>query len=328
MRRILKIILVTFLIYVLLESWAQFRFDKRSVSYPAKMRNNFGMTHLDACRLKPYFKEWSQSGVLYQTDKYGFRCGNQTQNDGDVLLLAGDSIAFGVGLNYEESISGHLEQELQNSMALRVLTQALPGGCPSLTVEHLREDNLIDRIPKPKWILHSINHYDTMDDYLYHLELENNKDFYKYVKKKTKITLGGYFITMLQKKLRSFFLRNPVFPSLHAGVRWSRVSMEYSTKPIKKLNEICKENGIKLILFGLPDKGETGFPGSEHWSPMQEFCEQEAIAFLDIEMELEKAKRQGTKLYLDDGIHFTSAGSHVIGNTLANKIKSLYTSKY
>jgi hypothetical protein len=339
------------------EAWARFRFAEQSLWLPMSLRANIAPTPLASRRLVPNYHGVSQWGQAIFTDAFGFRCAERftvihreapseallptglqvetskfkptglepSQDKKNIepfktssVVLAGDSIAFGMYLPFEDSWGFHLERHLRDKY---VHVQAVPGGSQALTLDHLFGPDELMAQTKAPWLIHTVTNYDNTDNWLYDVDAHERQQFSTRFLRQLQSTLGPYWIQMLKVKARAFLKKdrrkNLLFAEAQPPTRQGATQ-----RALEKLQQACLEQQVKLSIVFTPDRGELmsqGQPGAK----VAELCQRLSLPFFDLCEALKfEASRPHSKLKLErvfrsDRIHFTPEGALWAGKLLA-----------
>ncbi len=289
-----------------------------------ELRSNFDINPLAARRLKKNYAGLSKKGEKITTDHFGFRClpkPDQRTDDASIkknLILAGDSIAFGMYLPFKKSWGYHLQHQLIN---WNVLVQALPGGSQALTLQHLFGDDHLAKQTQAKWIIHSLTHYDNTDNWLYEEDMKKQAQettiFFRLIQK----YCGPYWIQMIKLKVRSFFQKDQRKQLLFANSVDRKGATE---RALTQLKARCLKDGISLAIVFTPDRGELlakGDPGLQ----ARELCNHLNLPFFDLNRafrnEHKKENLDLKLIFRKDNIHFTPLGAKWAGKLLSQWFK-------
>ena len=284
------------------------------------LRENLASTPLDSHRLRPNQNLVSHKGIPFHTNQWGFRCKKEPSllPNATNLLLGGDSIAFGMYLPFEQSLGHHLQLKLYSNF--NVLVSAIPGGSQAMSHDLLFGPDQLAQKVKAKWLLHSVNHYDDNDNWLYEIDEEKRRGLRGELRK-AKNLLGPYAIQMLQLKTRHFLSKDQRKDLLLYAdeipqpnpTKWG-----HTQRALEKLQKVCLDSGIHLALFFLPDRGELSSQGDQHNDTMEAWAKAQSIPFLDLEKLLEREPPSlKEQLFKSDGIHLTPSGSQTVAKHLA-----------
>jgi hypothetical protein len=308
--------------WALFEGWARVRYDLNNPWLPMGLRNNIASTSLEAHRLKPNRHLMAKHGISFHTDQFGFRC-EETPKElpaADKIILGGDSIAFGMFLNFKDSLGHHLQKALKPNF--KILVSALPSGSQAMTQDLLFGPDQLAKKSEARWILHSINHYDETDNLRYQNDKLNQQGWRQHVRK-IKTLVGPYGIQMLQLKLQNFLAKDKRKDLLlHADNQQGRGAVHpwpNTQRALENLKKSCDHANTRLALFFLPQQGELEATGHRHNDAMETWATSQGIPFIDIEQHLEGAPSTVRKLlFKDDGIHLTAKGSEAVASLLAD----------
>ena len=317
----IKAIFILCLCIVTLEFLAQFRFQQNNIWLPMKLRKNIAENSLASHRLNKNFSGKSSTGIPFYTNSFGFRCSlNDFQNkshnsDKNIVLLAGDSICFGMYEPFKNSIGYYLNKNI-SKYNWNCMTQAIPGGSQAMTTDHLFGPDHLAKQTKAKWIIHSITHYDAVDNLLYNQDKEKLKNSSDRILRLLKISLTPYFAQMLQVKVRDFLLKDDPTDLLFAD---SLNRNNASTKTIKALFDACKKENISLAFFFTPDRGELLNPSFEKQKELEAFFNKNHIPYFDLRLALKNDQSIDlNKVFRDDKIHLSQYGAMKSAEKLSN----------
>jgi hypothetical protein len=307
------------------EGLARYRYDLQNIWLPMALRDNLAPSALKSHRLVPHYAGTSHSGIDFYTDKWGFRCSKSeylasvnsnrsADQSSSGLILAGDSIAFGMYQNFEASLGFHLGQSLPQ---FKIFVQALPGGSQAMSLDHLFGPDQLAVNCKAQWLVHSITHYDNTDNWLYALDQLEGQKLENKILRTIKYYGGPYTIQMLQLKLRDFLRKDQRKDLLWADDA-PPMRTGASERAIKALGEACKKNQLHLALFFVPDKGELLSREVHPPTILLKLCADLDIPFFDLAQALQKDPEVDLNLvFRDDNIHLSPYGAKVGGKKLA-----------
>ena len=307
------------------EGLARYRFDLQNIWLPMALRDNLAVTALDSHRLVVNFQGQSRSGLQFYTDELGFRCGNHQNNtiaskflkssaNTSTLILGGDSIAFGMYQDYENSLGFQLEQFLPHTM---VRVQALPGGSQALSVDHLFGPDHLAEKSGAQWLLHSITNYDNTDNWLYELDNKDLADPTHLWLRQGKTVVGPYFIQMLQVKFRDFLNKDE-----RKNLLWADEPLTSrqgaSERALGALDQACRNHQINLAIFFVPDSGELLNVSKVTGSDIETLCKKLNLPFFNLAQSLwADPKVDLNRIFRDDHIHLSAYGAEIAGQKLA-----------
>jgi hypothetical protein len=302
------------------------RFAMQSEHVPWNMRENIAMSALESKRLKPNFRGLSLKGVPFFTNELGFRCSEERFGvlPKDSILLGGDSCTFGMYHPYEESWPYFFEKALLGSGDPRqVLVQAIPGGGPYMTLDHLfGEDDLAARIPT-KFLFHSVSHYDHVDNTTYAEDKEDLANPKRHRLRWLKVKVSPYFFNMLQLKIRHFMRkdeRRQLLLAADYSVAGKRALMRWV---LKEMKNHCEQRDWKFAIFFMPEQHEVMASGTEHLAHLVEMTSELKIPFFNLERALEEDKKvELERLYRDDRLHLNAYGAKVVGQKCFDFVRS------
>ena len=309
-----------------MELWSRYRFDLQSEHVPWDMRENIAMTALDAKKLKSNFDGISRRNIAFYTNEFGFRCSKDRANVKPEfgVVLGGDSFTFGMYHPYEESWPYFFEQALRASGDLRwAHVQAIPGGSPYMTLDHLFEvDHVAERVPA-NLLLQSISHYDHVDNALYKQDKMDQLDPSRAQLRWLKVKLAPYLVSMLQIKLRHFMQKDErkqlLFADDYSVAGKARLMKEVLTL----LKTHCAEQGWSFALFFMPNESELLAKGWAQVTPLEEQANELNIPFYNLEKDLETdSSIELNNVFRDDHLHLNVYGAKVVGQKLAEFVKA------
>ena len=335
------------IIYVVAEAWAQYRFGLSNPLMPSDMRKNIGVHTLDAFRLEANYDGWSQHGLHYRTNEFGFRIGEDHHKNAmanRVVLLGGDSRIFGYALDYSGTVSAQLEEDQD----IYVHQQAFPGSSPAIFNVQIWTENLWDQLkPKPNAVIYGYDRDDIWNDNAFLREYQQAQTMTWHSPRVMKVALGGYLWNMANLKLKAFLSRCSWTPPWWEA--WVASNPEPKPTPVSKttpteattvqqpsgrsnpigkkalleMQRQCEQRGVPLTLMYLPRFLEIVYDDPKMRNELREFCAQEGIDFLDLyEVFSERCadnKSISSTWFLDphEGIHFSEQGSAIISDAIA-----------
>lgn len=310
-------ILALALTWAAVEGLARWRFDLQNPWLPMGLRRNLSTSSLQAHRLLPSRDLVSRRGVPFKTDALGFRTGGAPVGNPS-LLLGGDSIAFGMYLPYEQSLGFYLDQTMPK---WGVQVSALPGGSQAMSRDLLLGEDQLLKKSAARVLLHSVNHYDNNDNWLYHLDQVKNHGW-RAAFRQGKTWLGPYAIQVFQLKLRQFLAKDRRRDLLlYADEGGQRHHFDWTREPLDALLKGTQDQGVMLALFFLPDRGEVGSAGWLHDAEVAAWAQEHGVPYFNLEMALEKAG-VGTEIFMDDGIHLNPEGHRICARLLADWLEA------
>jgi lysophospholipase L1-like esterase len=204
------------------------------------------------------FKENSKGyagGVEFDTNSSGFRTekfDNELVNEGEVVIVLGDSYAFGYGVRYQDSFPSILQRTLRKKYPdknIRVVNLSIPGYNTAQELATLKEVGLNLR-PKVVLLAYHLNDIET------HIGEEERK--------------GISLLGMIIDAKRDFHLLRFVLPRIAALGRLLHIEVEttataqlqeYVTggaawkrnqNTLKELFDLCSENDCNLGIIVVP----------------------------------------------------------------------------
>lgn len=281
------------------------------------------MGPLEAKRLVPNYNGRSSVGVPYLTNALGFRCSEERYGKPlqEGVVLAGDSFTFGLYVPYEGTWPYFFERSLSRVGDSRwAHVQAIPGGSPAMTLSHLfGADRLASKVPT-KLMLHSISHYDFVDNMLFLHDQEELDDAFRYAMRWTKVHVAPYFLNMMQLKIRHFLQKDRRQQMLFADDVFAERRM-IMRKVLAEMKAQCEKEGWLLAFYYMPNEKEVLTPGWEHTRVIEDMLRDLELSFFHLEMELELDKDVDLKkLYRDDKLHLNEKGAEVVGEKLAQYV--------
>lgn len=308
-----------------MEFWAQYRFDLQSEHVPWDMRENIAMTALEAKKLKPNHQGVSRRRIPFYTNEFGFRCSEARAKIKSKLgiVLGGDSFTFGMYHPYEESWPYFFELALRAGGDERwAHVQAIPGGSPNMTLDHLFGSNsLAEKVPS-NLLLHSISHYDHVDNMLYEQDKEDVADPDRRAMRWLKVNLSPYLVSMLKLKLRHF-LQKDERSQLLLAADYSAVGKEKLMRQVlAALKTSSAEQGWRFALYFMPDRRELLTAGSDHSRAIASLAKDLDIPFYNLERALEEDPNVNLeRVFRDDGLHLNAHGAKVVGEKCAEFVR-------
>lgn len=288
--------------------------------------------------------------INFCTNNMGMRvkCGDKSNLKKYDLALIGDSFVEGVGLNYEESINGLIE----NKKNINTANLGVRSYSP---INYLKK--LIFFIEKGYEFEHIIIFIDISDiqdeffrlgkikDNFKNIKIQNNKNFYSLLTSNLQMSYYLYF------KIKSFIRNNlnysgnmKIFENLDSYSKdydrgsWTYdetnkyrdVGIEFATKNMKLLVDYLNEKKIKYSLAIYPWPQQIIYDAKDsfkvkHWS---KFCKinncQYFYNFFDDYFELvEKNSLKFVLLnyYFYTDVHFNKNGNNIIAEKIIRDIK-------
>ena len=230
------------------------------------------------------------------------------------ILLGGDSIAFGMYQNYEDSLGFQLERGLPKG---RVRVQALPGGSQALTLDHLFGPDQLAQRSGAQWLIHTLTNYDNTDNWLYALDQQELSDPKTRGLREIKNLAGPYFIQMLQMKFRDFLNKDE-----RKNLLWAAEPplqrQGASERAVAALVQACQKNRIRLAIVFIPDRGELSKVSADTGNEFVGLCEKLALPYFNLAQHLKAdANIECARVFRDDNIHFSAYGAEVAGRKIA-----------
>ena len=319
--KVLRTIFCILLCWCAAELWARYRYDLQSLWLPMNLRANIAPTPLQAHRLVPNFHGVSPKGVEVATDAFGFRCmPQQAQPKADLnrLILAGDSVAFGMYLGFEDSMGHHLGLSLPH---WQVMVQAVPGGSQGMTLDHLFGRDALAEASGARWIIHTVNHYDNTDNWLYAMDEAERESELTMTLRQAQSLLGPYWIQMLKVKLRAFLRKDTRRQLLFADERRQRDGA--TQRALNELISACHQQDMGLAMVFMPDRGELLSDGDPA-APLVDLCKNLGVPIFDLCSAMRhQSKVDLHEIFRDDRIHLSDRGSALAGELVAKWFKGL-----
>jgi hypothetical protein len=328
------ILLTCMVSYLTFEFWAQMRFGLQNPTLPFGLRKNMGVNLYDAHRLSPNFYGHSiKKGIAYKTDEHGFSINPKVQLEFEQkILIGGDSRAFSLFLNWEDSLAGQLEIAGQG-----VYLQAFPGCAPALFNHDLFDLKKIHALnPKPERIYYIYDRNDVFGDKQFAQELKNPLPWY--APRRIKLALGGYFWNMINIKAQSFLSKASI--EKPRNTQEERIAQNQSKaeseKPqgsrqetflvdratLNRMQRECHTQQIPLVMVYIPRFAELISQQPFVRDDLQDWCQSVSVDFIDLYEPLKKIcdkKLETIRPYfldLEEGIHFSPKGMSVIAEAI------------
>ena len=334
MKRALLIFLSVVLCYATLEYWAQMRFSLSNPTFPFGLRKNMGVNLYDAHCLTRNFLGVSGSGIVYATDKYGFLVNPRgSLKKEKMILIGGDSRAFSLFLNWNDSLAGQLE-----GAQVGHFMEAFPGNSPALFNHHLFSNHLIEEInPKPHRIYYLYDRNDTFSDQQFVKELANPLPWYS--SRSIKLMLGGYFWNMVSIKVRSFLKKENLIQKKtdlvekennlslekqnHQAVIHKRnLSFRVYRDSLTDMKKYCHAVRIPMTILYIPRLTELLAANSYVRDDLKNWCDQSSVPMIDLYEPMQAicgGNVDNLRPYfidLQEGIHFSKAGLALVKDAI------------
>jgi hypothetical protein len=304
-----------------MEFWARYRFDLQSEHVPWDMRENIALSSLDAKKLKPNYQGVSRKNVAFFTNQLGFRCPESRANVKPKLgiVLGGDSFTFGMYHPYEESWPYFFEKHLGVHGDRRwAHIQAIPGGSPSMTFDHLFGPQALAKKVPSNLLLQSISHYDHVDNVLYEQDKEDLADPKRRLMRQFKVSISPYLVSMLQLKLRHFMQKDERSQLLFAADYSMRGKQKLMREVLSAMKVGAEKQGWRFAIYFMPDRRELLTAGWDHSVHMVSMIKDLDIPFYNLERALEEdASIDHQKVFRDDGLHLNAYGAKIVGQKCA-----------
>ena len=225
------------------------------------------------------------------------------------ILFVGDSLVY-------NSVS---PMEIWNEYGFTSFDCSTPAQLTETSYEYIKiaverqhpkviflEANVLFRDPKNRTSERKLkdfyDRYSILDDYH-----DNWKDLLEYGKP-LNVNKGYYYVNRVNKAEVFNYMQNK-----HKSIKIPKVNVEY----FEKILDICKENNITLILFGIPSMKSWSY---EKDRKATFFAEQYNLEFIDLNLveEIRIDWRTETK---DEGSHLNYEGAKKVSSYLGNYIK-------
>ena len=206
----------------------------------------------------PNQKNRDKNGILFTINNYGIRGDNEISDEN--ILLVGDSMIFGVNVEYDDTISRKLQKKLNNNgYNYKVINTSVPG------YNIIQEAELIKKllpIYKPKILIWSLYYNDFYSEkFIYNNK--NNITVYKVqnmpipnvlnLKSKNHISLLNLHIySWLCKRINTInYLLKINVPSNYFYNSYNAKLVEETKKAINQIVEKAKLENIKILFTSI-----------------------------------------------------------------------------
>jgi len=306
-----------------------------------RLRKNFVKVH-----------RWPGYSYTIYTNEFGFRdnrIGKRNLNNKPYAVFLGDSMTFGIGVDYEETFVGIFHELAMEHNGVEVLNMAVPGHVFS-DQEKLFMHFMKHVVSKPSYVLICTN-----DDFLFKFQRSTRnlfiKDGYLLSKKNRHL---AYIRKILSNRSSAYFtLRNDfkLFKGMyfnHGGQGMDSFfevySKNYEEKYFKRstilLNEFeefeeyCSRSGIVLIYLYIPradslkfkrylelsGKDPADYDPEYYENLIRKHCLSKEIAFISLRNLLKKQVEQRKELRFRTDGHFNKFANKVIGEYIFNEL--------
>ena len=321
-----KTIFSLILIYITVEYWAQYRFELNNRVIPFGMRNNMGVNYYDAFKLKPNFEGVSGIGINYKTDEFGFSINPNKKNKvNKEILIGGDSRAFGLFLNWKETLAGKLEAE-----NVFVYQEAFPGNSPALFNYDLFEKGYFEKLKsKPKKVYYIYDSNDLYSDSSFMKQISVEYPWYSL--RRLKLSLGGYSWSMLSLKVRSFLKKGEIKEvvikkegaKLDVNKKKSTASKSITHIHSLSLDQIKKnldQQGVEFVLIHLPRSLEIFARNTSVKNDLEKWAATNSVKCLSLYDKMVSFHEEGIEFlkpyFIDirEGVHLSEKGSELLAS--------------
>ncbi len=353
---LLQIVLITILLFLFVD----FTIGKNI--YKKLIRKNFVDVNTDIGlkdeiydhKFKPSLNTlaaWGPIRFNFCTDKNGFRsnCKNQFLDDKSYdIAFIGDSFTEPVGIEYEHSFIGIIDNNLENK---KVVNLAAPSY--STSIYYAKINNLIKREFKFKEVVVFLDISDLIDDALCY-QLKNDKVIRRssFDSCNQKIVKKNAFYIFFHE---NFYLSKELLKILNINIRYSvpkhilnnfRSSWTYnynqqvlkysyseiSNVMLKNMNELydlLQKNNISLSIAVYPWPGTlyNDVKDNLHLKLWKSFCENKCKNFYDFMTPFFNMKETVSfeeiykKYYFENDVHFNSNGNKIIAELFLKQYK-------
>jgi hypothetical protein len=282
-----------------------------------------------------------ENGITYTTNSLGFRSNEVNPSQKHILVL-GDSIAWGKGVQDNETISYYLNDKIREYQALNM--GVVGYGIDQYYLNLIRHIDKLNPILIIIIICMSNDLEGTISDTL------NGKSKPLFVMDKTKLDVESGKIEFNPNILRltnfnispnsctnvftrSWTLSHPIFQSFRNTVCNTRTLDEFESQYVilsifHKLKDLATKKGSKLLFALSPpeirDKNEGGNLGKKDIQStyfFQYMFKSLNYPYVDFFETISKRKSKNKGLYID-GLHFSSLGNQLFSNSIYNFIKN------
>ncbi len=268
----------------------------------------------------------------HQTDSRGLR--HPREIDSAPIVLLGDSMIYGHGVEQEDTVREQLERILQ----VPVANLGVQAG--SLHHEYrLLQDPGLSLHPRLAIVFFLKNDPDDLTHWFSDEEMlrvvrapgdplevsyftPRSRTLTEYLSEK----LTGFYAVRAWQTLARLLGENLSGPGeAHASRRqlWrsdrEQIAMAFHNELLRRMNRLARQNGIVLLHVFI----DTGFrPQRERMFKrvLNTVCAKEGIPFLDLGPVLAEAREEGIEPLLPDDGHFSPAGARIVAETLARWI--------
>ena len=306
-----------------------------------------GLSHGDLAVLNADADPYARK-VQFKTDSDGFR--NHTEIKQAELVVLGDSFTEAGNVNEEETYSFLLRKFLGvNVKNLGVSGYSTPDELVVFTEFGLpaRPKTVILQVAESNDIIENIKYYNWVKGgkpprEISKVELKT-KDGWKLASPTFRLYQKLFPLRLNEWSLQGIFqdasgrnwiTRFSQLPQRIAITKNEITGWNVMKGSILRFQEICKQNGIRLVVMVIPDKvnvlGPLVSSKTEHLNRLKlipeeltlayllkDYCAQLGVGFVDLQPELTKAAKQGKLVYLPMDTHLSPDGHEVVAESLA-----------
>jgi alginate O-acetyltransferase complex protein AlgJ len=272
-----------------------------------------------------------QKKLIWQTDKYGYRNAPKKNENYDVLII-GDSVIVGSGLNQNETLASFLEKET----GLNVYAIG-PAG-----IDTFRADKRLMENP-PKLIIHEgieRNLY-TLPNLMKNVDVKGEED--NLIKEKFYETLDQCLkmspIRYLFARIRGLIFNRDMIVNdttkmvfFQTSLNNRKLNRENASEIVSRIisyNQYFNKKGIKYVFLPVPDKESVYFDDIpkkyitsdndfEVITPLVDELTENNVTTLNLLDIFNKTKNE--TLYQLDGTHWNPIAAKIVAEQIINKI--------
>ena len=333
--------------------------DKLCLDYTTNKKGYFYFLKKN-CHTRERFKSSFPSNYLY-TDNFGLRTGKNTKKNPSFknILVFGDSMTYGVGLNYKNTYAGIIDKNMQN---YNLYNFGVGSYAPSVHLYKLRQ--AIKKNIIPDKILLFLDLSDVLDEARRWVDdaesvegmprrpedkphwAKKKKFFTKNFKMSNDISsIVNYNLRNLRDKTKKVLTYSEDNLKIKFSIQgqftytkldnldrrfWRDGEFQYGLSKIKKkiskISQIAKNNNSEFYLIIYP-WGETLFKGEEEfsWSKFgNDLCEINGCILINAIPEFNNYKKTNknwlNELYFLNDEHLNKGGARFLANIVLKKI--------
>ncbi|TAK55109.1 MAG: hypothetical protein EPO25_04945 [Gammaproteobacteria bacterium] len=301
-------------------------------------------------RYPPHFRTELQSldfRVSIETDEHGFRNASPWPEQADIVV-AGDSMAYGYGVELEDSWITLLERQLAGG---HVITLGLPGTGPQQNYRYLERFGVGLRPQVVVFTIFPGNDFDGAESFQLWLEAGSpgNYDVWRFFEgrvpgRHTDLLRGSHLWLLLKSLARSIDQPSGRTIKLEGGARLQlapaiyRSSMERNDPASPAFQavvdatvaarDLAQANGSRFLAVLFPTKESVylplyGQPFAPLTRPLADVLKENGVECLDLVGRFRQRAGRGAKLYFEIDGHPNETGNQLVAEVVGERLREM-----